>query len=83
MKYIIILSVFLSSCAVLQNTPKDLVASKCRLHVPVRMADCHAAGVQTMKDGQIKGLPVSEMETGKTTIEIMAFDSEKDYQFLK
>jgi len=84
MKYLIILSfLLLPACAALQNTPTDLVASKCRLHVPVRKADCEAAGVHVYKDGQIKGLPVSEMETGKTTIEIMAMDTDKEYQFLK
>lgn len=77
MRYLIIASfLLLPACAAFQNTPTELVASKCRLHVPVRKADCEAAGVRVFRDGQIKGLPVSEMETGIPTIEIMALGSE-------
>lgn len=75
MKYLIILSfLFLPACAALQNTPKGLVASKCRLHVPMQRQDCEAAGIKSMwfTEGRNNGLPVSEMETGKTTVQLIA-----------
>lgn len=79
---IFILCTVISGCF-MENTKKELVASKCRLHVPVRAADCEAAGVHGVLGGQIKGLPVSEMTTGKTTQEVMLIDTESHIQFLE
>lgn len=79
---VIFMGLILTGC-IMENTKKELVASKCRLGVPVKMADCHAAGVRTIKGGQLLGLPVGEMETGMTTQEIMIVDTESRIQFLE
>jgi hypothetical protein len=57
-KYILI-SVFLVGCA---QSPKDMVASKCRLKIPVQKEQCEAAGVYGTKGGQLHGLPVTKGE---------------------
>lgn len=54
---IIILSMFLVSCV--HQSPKEIVASKCRLKVPVQKEQCIAAGIERTKGGQLQGLPVT------------------------
>lgn len=71
--YLAITVTLLQSCAVFQNTPSDLVASKCRLHLPMKAGHCEAAGIRPMwhNYGQLSGLPVSEMEYGMDTVELL------------
>ena len=56
----LILSIFvLSAC---NQTKQDLVASKCRLKLPIVKAQCEAVGVYHTKGGRTQGLPVSNPE---------------------
>lgn len=41
----------------LKQTDEELVASKCRLNVPIIKEQCEAVGVYGKKGGQIQGLP--------------------------
>ena len=55
----------------------QIVATKCRLGVPVEQSTCDLLGYghySTMSGGLVPGLPVSELEFGVTTNEIL-----KDY----
>ncbi len=56
MKTLIILSIFLTGC---MQTKDELVASKCRLKLPIVKAQCEAVGVYHTKGGRMQGLPVS------------------------
>jgi len=58
MKYsiLIITALLLSGC---NQTKDDLVASKCRLHLPIVKAECQAVGVYGTQGGRMKGLPVT------------------------
>jgi hypothetical protein len=71
--YLAITVTLLQSCAAFQNTPRDLVASKCRLHLPMKAGHCEAAGIHPMwhSHGQLSGLPVSEMEYGMDTVQLL------------
>ena len=63
MKILILLIPFvLSSCAIFKNTPDELVASKCRLKLPIKKEQCEAVGVYNTKGGQLEGLPVTKLE---------------------
>ena len=42
----------------LEQTKEELVASKCRLKVPIQKEQCEAVGVYGTKGGQLQGLPV-------------------------
>ena len=74
----------LSSCAVyhavVDNTPTELVASKCRLHLPMKAGHCEAAGIHPLwhNYGQLSGLPVSEMEYGMDTVELLKLPEFQD-----
>lgn len=64
MKYLIILIPFIvSSCAIFKNTPDELIASKCRLKLPIQKEQCIAVGIHPsrVKGGQLEGLPVTKM----------------------
>lgn len=54
MRYLIF--IFLAGC--MHNEPNDIIASKCRLKVPVQKEQCEAVGVKHTKGGQLEGLPV-------------------------
>lgn len=41
------------------QTKDDLIASKCRLKLPIIKAQCEAVGVYNTKGGRMEGLPVS------------------------
>ena len=59
MKYLILVSFLLVGC---NHTKEDLVASKCRLKLPIVKAQCEAVGVYHTKGGRAQGLPVSNPE---------------------
>jgi len=59
---ILLFSISLSSCAIFKNTPDELVASKCRLKLPIKKEQCEAVGVFRTKGGQLEGLPVTNLE---------------------
>lgn len=57
--------------------PPEIVATKCRLGVPVEQSTCDLLGYgrySQMNGGLVSGLPVSELEYGISTDEIL-----KDY----
>jgi len=56
---ICIIAIFLSSCAIFKNTPDELVASKCRLKLPIKKEQCEEVGVFRTKGGSLEGLPVT------------------------
>jgi hypothetical protein len=58
MKYIILLflSISLIGC---YKTKEELVATKCRLKMPIVKAQCEKVGVYKTKGGRMQGLPVS------------------------
>lgn len=49
----------LAGCLV-KHTDEELVASKCRLNVPVIKEQCEAVGVYGTKGGQQEGLPLGK-----------------------
>lgn len=54
----IIALVFLTGC---MQTKRELVASKCRLKLPIIKAQCEEAGVYNTFGGRMEGLPVTTM----------------------
>lgn len=63
MKYLILIIPFIASCSIFQNTPDELVASKCRLKLPIQKEQCIAVGIHPsrIKGGQLEGLPVTRL----------------------
>lgn len=57
---LIIIAIFMTGCFIFKNTPDELVASKCRLKIPVHKEECIRVGVFGTKGGQLAGLPVTE-----------------------
>ncbi len=56
------------------KSPPQIVATKCRLGVPVNQVTCDSLGYgdySRRNGGLVVGLPVSEMELNKTTDEIL------------
>jgi len=60
-KLIFLIPFILNSCAFFQNTPDELIASKCRLKLPIKKEQCEEVGVFRTKGGQLEGLPVTNM----------------------
>ncbi len=57
------------------KSPPQIVATKCRLGVPVNQLTCDSLGYgdySRRNGGLVVGLPVSEMELNKTTDEILS-----------
>ena len=68
--FLICMALALNGCTTLLNTPAELVASKCRLGVPIQKAQCVAVGIHPsrVKGGQLEGLPVSALKYGDTVV---------------
>jgi len=63
-----VLSLFLlSGC---NQTKVDLVASKCRLKLPIKKEQCIAAGIHPARTfgGRMEGLPVSGIDISKMNL---------------
>ena len=56
---LVLISFALLGC---NQTKEDLVASKCRLKLPIVKAQCEAVGVYGTKGGRMQGLPVTNLE---------------------
>lgn len=55
--FTLVLLLPLAGCPVKQSDD-ELVASKCRLKVPIQKEQCEAVGVYGTKGGQLQGLPL-------------------------
>ena len=64
MKYLalIIMALLLSAC---HQTKEEIVASKCRLNLPINTAECEAVGVYGKQGGRMKGLPASGIDVSE------------------
>lgn len=89
MKYIILFLISFSVNAgvldIFKNTPTELVASKCRLKLPIKKDQCVKAGIHPsrVKGGQLEGLPVSAMKYGNTLVALENLPNKKEFLFLK
>lgn len=79
MKNLILISIFaVLTTGCVHQSPKNSVATKCRLNAPIIKTHCEAAGVYNTKGGHLVGLPVMEQETGLSTLSLLGFVNTTD-----